>query len=171
MRYDNGEDPAACSLTNKILVDIYIKSIHSRAARVGAISCLAGVLAFFLGIPITGQQIPTPFPQPNSGRLGSHYPDSQIGFGDPDNAPDKKRLRILNVERQREIVSATARLLKLAEELNSELSVSDASATTPEQLRKIAEIGKLAKTVKEKMSFGVDGGLTVPEPLGGRNPH
>lgn len=59
--------------------------------------------------------------------------------------------RGLNIERQKEMVSDTNKLLKLARELNTEISSSNSDSLTPAQLRKVAEIEKLAHSVKEKM--------------------
>ena len=61
-------------------------------------------------------------------------------------------LRGLNIERQNAIVSDTNKLLKLARELNTEISSSNSDSLTPAQLRKVAEIEKLAHSVKGKMS-------------------
>jgi len=47
-------------------------------------------------------------------------------------------------------------LLKLANELNAEISANP-EALTPDQLRKLATIEKLAHSVKEKMSTPVAG--------------
>jgi hypothetical protein len=60
--------------------------------------------------------------------------------------------RGLNIERQKEMVSDTNKLLKLARELNTEISSSNSDSLTPAQLRKVAEIEKLAHSVKGKMS-------------------
>ena len=53
------------------------------------------------------------------------------------------------------MVSDTNKLLKLARELNDEVAAKNAAALTPDQLHKIAEIEKLAHSVKEKMADGV----------------
>ena len=60
-----------------------------------------------------------------------------------------------NIERQKSMVSNTNKLLKLAGELNTEISSSNRDSLTPEQLRKVGEIEKLARSVKEKMSTSV----------------
>jgi hypothetical protein len=61
-------------------------------------------------------------------------------------------LRMQNIERQKEMVTDTNKLLKLARELNAEMSSSNADLLAPTELRKVAEIEKLARSVKEKMS-------------------
>jgi hypothetical protein len=118
-------------------------------------------LALVLGIPVAGQSPFPQFPSSGNGKVGQHYPDSPVGFGN-EATPDQKRLRMLNAERQKSIVSDTEKLLKLARELNDEIAAADSSSMTDAQLRKLAEIAKLAKDVKEKMSFSTGGypGLT-----------
>ena len=71
---------------------------------------------------------------------------------------------MLNAERQKSLISDADKLLKLAKELNDEVAGSDSSSMSDEELRKVAEIGKLAKSVKEKMSYSMGGypGLNTP---------
>lgn len=67
----------------------------------------------------------------------------------------ERRLRALNIERQKQMVADANKLLKLAKELNDEVATSNTGTLTPEQLHKIAEIEKLARSVKERMVAGV----------------
>ena len=96
---------------------------------------------------------------------GQHYPDSTGQYGDDSNSPDKKRMRMLNAERQKALISDTEKLLKLAKELNDEVTESDSASMSDAQLRKVAEIGKLAHSVKEKMSYSVGGFPGINTPL------
>jgi hypothetical protein len=66
----------------------------------------------------------------------------------------ERRMRALNAERQRQMVSDTDKLLKLAKELNSEVATTSSDSFTPDQLHKIAEIEKLARSVRERMTAG-----------------
>lgn len=66
-----------------------------------------------------------------------------------------RRLKALNVERQKTMVSDAGKLVQLARELNAEINQEQPSSLTPVQLRKIADIEKLARSVKQKMSFSV----------------
>jgi hypothetical protein len=118
-----------------------------------AVRCMLG-FGLLLGIPGVGQGPFPQFPSANNGKSSHSYPNSAGPF-DTESAPDPKRLRLLNVERQKSIVSDTEKLLKLARELNDEVAGSDSSLMTDAQLRKVAEIGKLARSVKEKMSYSV----------------
>jgi hypothetical protein len=56
-----------------------------------------------------------------------------------------------NVERQKHLVSDTDRLVALANELKLEVARSGSETLTPEMQHKIAEIEKLARSVKDKM--------------------
>jgi adenylate kinase len=67
----------------------------------------------------------------------------------------EKRLKMLNAAQHQSMVADTDRLLKLVTDLNSQISSSNANALTPEQLRMVAEIEKLAHSVKDKMRMSV----------------
>jgi hypothetical protein len=78
-------------------------------------------------------------------------------FDSPDQRQEQQRLKAINAARQKSLVSDTNKLLKLANELNAEIARSNAGTLTPEQLHKVAEIEKLARNVKEKMTTPVMG--------------
>jgi len=63
----------------------------------------------------------------------------------------QRRLRALNAERQKELVSDANKLLKLTAELNNEVRHNKSDSFTPDQLRQLAKIEKLARSVKDKM--------------------
>jgi hypothetical protein len=113
-------------------------------------------LAFLLVAPLVGQAPYPQFPSAGSGKYGQHYPGTGAPFRD-DSSPDPKLMRSLNAARQKALVSDTEKLLRLAHELNQEVAVSESSSLTDAQLRKVNEIAKLAKSVKEKMSYTVGG--------------
>jgi hypothetical protein len=64
----------------------------------------------------------------------------------------ERRIRALNIERQKQMVSDATKLLKLAKELNDELANTGTGTFSAEQLRKIGEIEKLARSVRERSS-------------------
>lgn len=79
-----------------------------------------------------------------------------------------RRIRELNVERQKEMISDTEKLLKLTAELNAEVAQNHSATFTPDQLRTLTKIEKLAKSVKEKMSNPVQGTIfqdNFPPPM------
>lgn len=88
-------------------------------------------------------------------------PGDASPFPGQDPGVDEKRLRMLNAERQKSIISETNKLLKLAQELNRETAGGDAAPPAGDELRKLAEIEKLAHNVKEKMSYTIGG----PSPI------
>jgi len=80
-------------------------------------------------------------------------PDNSLSPGlDPYESPfaDTTRQK-RNEDRQRRIVSDTQRLLTLANQLKAEIAASGAESMTPEMLRQMDEIEKLAKSVKDRM--------------------
>ncbi len=116
-------------------------------------------LTLLSGVSIVGPSSYPQFPPSNRGRLGQNFPDDDAPFENGTRL-DEKRLRQLNLERQKQMVADSARLLQLARELNEEIA-GDVPLTDA-QARKVAEIGKLASRVKEKMTFTVGG---YPAPL------
>jgi hypothetical protein len=113
-------------------------------------------LAVLLVFPGGAQQpnIPRgPFAQP----IGQPVPGSIDDNRGGDMSDMEERLRAINRERQKALVSDTNKLLKLANELDSEVKGANPDSLSPIQLRKLAEIEKLAHSVKDKMSYSVRG--------------
>lgn len=80
-----------------------------------------------------------------------------------------RRIQQLNVERQKEMVSDTDKLLKLIADLNADVAQSHSTTFTPDQLHMLAKIEKLAKSVREKMTNPVQGTIfedNFPSPMG-----
>ncbi len=69
---------------------------------------------------------------------------------DVDPSFTQRRMRALNQERQKVIVSDTEKLLRLAQELSAEAQAGGGEPTTAQSVR-VAEIEKLAHRVKQKM--------------------
>lgn len=88
---------------------------------------------------------PHGFPQSGSSPIGSEDGSFPV--------QSEKRLHQINVERQKALVANTNRLLALVTELRDEIAKSNPGDLTPEQLRKVAEIEKLAHNIKESMSM------------------
>jgi hypothetical protein len=80
---------------------------------------------------------------------------SMSGEEDFDPIMAERRIRALNTERQKLMVADTNKLFRLAKELNQEIATANTGSWTPDQLRKIAEIEKLAHGVRERMATGV----------------
>lgn len=80
-----------------------------------------------------------------------------------------RRVRSLNVERHKSMVSDTDKLLKLARQLDAEIASNSTDELTPDEMRKVEEIEKLAHNVKTKMAQSFGGGPVFHElviPLG-----
>ena len=75
-----------------------------------------------------------------------------------------KRMRALNEDRHKSVVSDAAKLLKLARQLDAEVASNSTDELTPEEMRKVAEIEKLAKSVKSKMALSFGGGPQLEDP-------
>jgi hypothetical protein len=59
--------------------------------------------------------------------------------------------RMQNTERQKRLVNDTERLVSLTNQLKAAIASSGAEALTPEMLRQMDEIEKLARSVKNRM--------------------
>jgi hypothetical protein len=86
-------------------------------------------------------------------------------FDDNNNAFVERQLKALNAERQKALVSDTEKLLKLAQELNTEIATSNPQKLNSGQMHKIADIEKLAHNVKQKMSESMVSGPQLHEPI------
>lgn len=68
-------------------------------------------------------------------------------------------MRGFYLAQQKAMVKDTDRLLELAKQLDAEVGSEHAGMLTPEERREAAEIEKLARSVKEKMSAPVPAGM------------
>ena len=94
----------------------------------------------------------------SQGSMHPYYPGPHVPMdtsGDYDAATTERRLRAMNAERQKQMVADANKLLKLAKELKDDVASSKSDSFTPDQLHRIAEIEKLARSVKERMAEGV----------------
>jgi hypothetical protein len=110
--------------------------------------------------------------QTGTGQLSGHPLQSANGTIDPTAGPDdedpvaqQRQLRQLIVSLHKSMVSDTDKLQKLVTDLNAELSSTNPDALTPDQLKKVAAIEKLARNVKEAMKTSVQGTSTLKDAL------
>lgn len=116
-----------------------------------------------LALLATAASVPAQSPQFGDG--GPQYQRQQRVGQDPigpigdnsDPVMQAKRIRALNAERQKELVAETNKLVKLVAELNAEINSAQPTGLSDDQLRKVAEIEKLAHSIREKMSSSVNG--------------
>ncbi|MGB6692449.1 MAG: hypothetical protein WBE76_31795 [Terracidiphilus sp.] len=119
-------------------------------------------LAAVLALPGGAQNIPQPrgpFQQPIGQKVGTSLDDSNGDF-----SQQEERLRALNRERQKSLVSDTNKLLKLATELDMEIKSANTASLTPAETRKLASIEKLAHNVKDKMIYSVSPPSVIQPP-------
>jgi hypothetical protein len=95
-----------------------------------------------------------------------HQDVSPLTPDDGDPSMFERRIRALNAERQKQIVADTDKLLKLARELNDEVAKANTGTLTMDELHKIADIEKLARNVRQKMTESVgDPQTNIPPPM------
>jgi hypothetical protein len=125
-------------------------------AAVGFLVMLAGALGAGMCAaqrPATGSAAQTGIQ--SSSRQNGGIPPASSGTDSPLDGvsspfPDTSKQK-RNDERQRRIVIDTQKLLALTAQLKAEVAASGAETMTPEMLKQMDEIEKLAKSVKEKM--------------------
>lgn len=132
--------------------------------------CVIALPAMMMALP-SGAQVPIGGQFPTGGQstqrtVRSAPPgDLEQPIGGSPGMPGymDRRLRQLNAVQHNSMVSDTDKLLKLVTELNLEISRTNTSTLTPEQLRKVVEIEKLAHNVKDKMRNSVRGAADFDE--------
>lgn len=117
--------------------------------RVVRVAVIGGVtLAASLGLAAPQFTNPnSPYLNGNTQELDrSHVPDEQPYVA---REMQERQLKRLREEHQKQMFSDTAELLKLANELKAEVDKSD--TPSPDALKDVDEIGKLAKRVSERI--------------------
>jgi hypothetical protein len=117
--------------------------------------CLAA--AILIVLPLRAQSPGTPLNPGGQGRATSHLPTDAPSLS-ANQTLDQKRISVLNKLRQRSMVDDATKLLFLARQLNAEAS----NLSDSDRMHKAAEIEKLAKSVKEKMSYAVGDNPVAP---------
>ena len=126
--------------------------------------CRVLCIALLLGLPAGAQRGGTPsLPTLPSGAPVGAREDYDIPSRDA--IEEERRMHALNAARQKGMVSDANKLLKLVTELNEEISRSDSGTLTPEQIRKLARIEKLAHSVSEKMSAATMPSTEIRSPV------
>ena len=136
------------------------------SASMGLAILLALACALVCGLPAPAQSSGGSNGSQGQGMGGMHpHPDlNPLSPEDADPLMDQRRLRALNNERQKQIVSDTDKLLKLARELNEEVAKANTGTLTLDELHKIADIEKLARNVRQRMSESVGEPQTTMPP-------
>ncbi|HEV2213945.1 MAG TPA: hypothetical protein VGR64_01570 [Terracidiphilus sp.] len=135
-------------------------AVSLRILRAGRRSFILLACAVFscCAVPVTGAI-------QNSGSTRWQMPDATNipGMEQMDPEMARRQLRALNEERQKAIVKDTARLLKIAQELNAETQNAASDDLTQAQWKQVNRIQKLARGVRQKMILTY-GGVPVFRP-------
>jgi hypothetical protein len=129
------------------------QSPRSRRKRM-AWSCVAAGILFIAMAPavsdgVQQNQIPRLPPELN------RVPDSNQANQINDQQAKKDSFEAANTERKKQISADSAKLLKLAAELKSEVDKTNKDTLSVGVIRKADEIEKLAHSIKEKMQLTV----------------
>ncbi|MGA7887488.1 MAG: hypothetical protein WCA44_17245 [Acidobacteriaceae bacterium] len=107
------------------------------------------LIGAFAVVPVHAQQVPVPMPQQQQ------FPPP---LGPPVDRSERQVLRKMaqerNVDRQKEIVADTDKLLALAKKLKEQVAKSDKDQLSLDVVDTANQIEKLAKSVKERMRDG-----------------
>jgi hypothetical protein len=91
-----------------------------------------------------GPQMPQPIPQAQPGPvIPEHLPN--------DGKMEHDQAKLRNLDRQKQIVADTQKLVTLANELQADVQKSNKDTLSVDVIRKADEIEKLAKSVRDKM--------------------
>jgi hypothetical protein len=145
--------PAAISIANEAVQG-------SQPAGAGGRILWAGLLVvLLLVLPVAAQN-----PRLSQPDIGDAPPRDDSGAGlEP--RMEAKRIHQLNQMRQKAMVSDAEKLLRLARELNDDANAGGANLSNAERVHKAGEIEKLAKGVREKMTYAAGEPREIPSPF------
>lgn len=131
-------------------------SIGVRSVCRATVFALA-ITGFGAGCDLCSQQQPSTQEQnPNRSIIipaANRVPDANAQMAMRDQQTKKANFDAANTERKRQIADDSARLLKLASDLKSEVDKTSKDTLSLGVIRKAEEIEKLAHAVKEKMKL------------------
>lgn len=90
--------------------------------------------------------------------------EQKAGFSVDNTTEARIRMRKVYLDQQKKMVKDTYKLVDLARKLNTEVAKQNGAALTPAELREVAQIEKLARSVRSKMQEPVPVGLFAPQP-------
>lgn len=97
----------------------------------------------------------TPGSQPHLSAELPHASDDIEPLGSVDLAEHQRLLIRLNRDRQRQIVEDTQKLVELSTKYHDELMRDNPDHLTPAQIRRLSEMEKLAKSIKDRMTTAI----------------
>ena len=135
----------------------------ARVLRRVASVCLLSVLCLLPGGAPYAQQGNAQQSGPVHPRPGIPGPFSDSGLDDP--RFEARRLKALNEHRQKQVISDAEKLVRATQRLQHEIAEQQPDRLNPTQLRELADIEKLARSVRENMTNMPGGGspaMSVP---------
>ena len=125
--------------------------------RSGAVAaCLVLFAALATTYQLSSQQTPN-FSKPILMPEANRPPDANAQMAMREQNAKKANFDAANLERKRQIADDSAKLLKLASDLKSEVDKTSKDTLSLGVIRKAEEIEKLAHNVKEKMKLTMGG--------------
>ena len=137
--------------------------VLERAPWVRGLVCLAGVMSIPFAAGVSQNQVGNglPYPPrepglPAMNQTANPTADANRIMEDSMKLQDNlRRFELMNVQRQQEMTSDTARLIELANELKAETDKSTPEALSMLEIRKAELIEKLAHSIQGKMRASV----------------
>jgi len=131
--------------------------ISPRVRSARAVLVLCATASVTLGQTTNPQaQLSQPQPKVDSlTRADNRVPDANQVMKMREQQAKKKIFQAANIERKRQLAEDSGLLLKLAEELNTEVAKASTDTLSPTEMRKIEDIERLAHNVQQKMKLTV----------------
>ena len=144
------------------------RSRTKRRSAVGTLAQCLSVLVLSCGLTLAHSQAPTQGPDPtfSSPNAGSMSREGMSdGSGRIDSVESARRQRMQRAVIRQTIAEDMSRLLQLAQDLNDDINKERPEMLTQVELKKYAEIGKLAHRLKSEMkNYGTAGPQLQPLP-------
>ena len=113
---------------------------------------------------LAGQQQSSPSLDPS--QVSNQFSDKMQTIDQQDETQALRRMHQLNAARQKAMVSDADKLLTLARNLNAGIGADGSRLSASQKMRIAADIEKLARSVKEKMSYVAGNPLAPRVPFG-----
>ena len=107
-----------------------------------------------VGISSAQQSTATQFPTPDASSMSPRRGPNSTDDDPASKLANQKRIKDLNVLRQKQLTSDAAKLLALATELQANVDKSGQESATLDLMHKAEQIEKLAHSVRTKMTDG-----------------
>jgi hypothetical protein len=95
-------------------------------------------------------------------QIRTRFPDKTVTIDQQNETQDIHRMHLLNVARQKALVTDADKLLALARQLNAGVGTDGSALSASQRMRLAGDIEKLAHSIKEKMSY-TEGSPSVPK--------